>query len=206
MPKEQSKKNVWLIPVCILAAVALIAALVFASSAERKSIVKNTLSTFYQALYIESDFDAMTQCLAEESRSGFEAVMSMAGITPGFYRNYAQDAVAEVGQDFTIDVRLKELSEYGTADVATLQKTFPNTEKAVLARYEIVFISQKGFGERLYQRNDSCDGGQPLVYDHLPHASHRREYVHQQRITVRFSSGLHWAAFSIAKINGFIST
>ena len=70
--------------------------------------------------------------------------MSMAGITPGFYRNYAQDAVAEVGQDFTIDVRLKELSEYGTADVATLQKTFPNTEKAVLARYEIVFISQKG--------------------------------------------------------------
>ena len=86
----------------------------------------------------------MTQCLAEESRSGFEAVMSMAGITPGFYRNYAQDAVAEVGQDFTIDVRLKELSEYGTADVATLQKTFPNTEKAVLARYEIVFISQKG--------------------------------------------------------------
>lgn len=144
MPKEQSKKNVWLIPVCILAEVALIAALVFASSAERKSIVKNTLSTFYQALYIESDFDAMTQCLAEESRSGFEAVMSMAGITPGFYRNYAQDAVAEVGQDFTIDVRLKELSEYGTADVATLQKTFPNTEKAVLARYEIVFISQKG--------------------------------------------------------------
>ena len=106
--------------------------------------IKNTLSTFYQALYIESDFDAMTQCLAEESRSGFEAVMSMAGITPGFYRNYAQDAVAEVGQDFTIDVRLKELSEYGTADVATLQKTFPNTEKAVLARYEIVFISQKG--------------------------------------------------------------
>ena len=54
MPKEQSKKNVWLIPVCILAAVALIAALVFASSAERKSIVKNTLSTFYQALYIEA--------------------------------------------------------------------------------------------------------------------------------------------------------
>ena len=146
MPKEQSKskKKVWLIPVCILAAVALIAALVFASSAERKSIVKNTLSTFYQALYIESDLDAMTQCLAEESRSGFEAVMSMAGITPGFYRNYARDAVAEVGQDFTIDVRLKELSEYGTADVATLQKTFPNTEKAVLARYEIVFISQKG--------------------------------------------------------------
>ena len=47
MPKEQSKKNVWLIPVCILAAVALIAALVFASSAERKSIVKNTLSTFF---------------------------------------------------------------------------------------------------------------------------------------------------------------
>ena len=145
MPKEQSKKNVWLIPVCILAAVALIAALVFASSAERKSIVKNTLSTFYQALYIESDFDAMTQCLAEESRSGFEAVMSMAGITPGFYRNYAQDAVAEVGQDFTIDVRLKELSEYGTADVATLQKPSPTLKRQYLRVMKSSLSPKKGW-------------------------------------------------------------
>lgn len=65
---KKNRKNIWLVPVCILAAVALIAGLAFAASAERRAVVQKTLSAFYNALYIESDLDAMTQCLAEEAR------------------------------------------------------------------------------------------------------------------------------------------
>lgn len=141
---KKSRKNIWLVPVCILAAVALIAGLAFAASAERKAVVQKTLSAFYNALYIESDLDAMTQCLAEEAREDFQAVMSMGGVSPAFFRNYAQDAILEVGEGFTTTVRLTELSEYGVSEVAMIRQTFPKTEKAVHAKYEIVFTASDG--------------------------------------------------------------
>ena len=147
MPKEQktsSKKRIWLIPVCILAAVALIAAIVLAAKAERKAVLTKTLTTFYDALYIESDLDAMKACIVEDAREDFESVMSMGGITPGYYRNYVQDALLEIGTEFTIGVRITSLSEYGTSDIAKIQQTFPDTEKAVRAEYEIIFTDTNG--------------------------------------------------------------
>lgn len=147
MPNEQktsSKKRIWLIPVCILAAVALIAAIVLAAKAERKAVLIKTLTTFYDALYIESDLDAMKACIAEDAREDFESVMSMGGITPGYYRNYVQDALLEIGTEFIIGVRITSLSEYGTSDIAKIQQTFPDTEKAVRAEYEIIFTDTNG--------------------------------------------------------------
>lgn len=141
---KKNRKNIWLVPVCILAAVALIAGLAFAASAERKAVVQKTLSAFYNALYIESDLDAMTQCLAEEAREDFQTVMSMGGISPAFFRNYAQEAILKVGEGFTTAVRLTELSEYGVSEVAMIRQTFPNADKAARAKYEIVFTASDG--------------------------------------------------------------
>lgn len=144
MQKKQNTggKNAVIALGCILAAAALIAALVFASAAERKAVVKKTLNTFYNALYVESDLTKMSQCLAEESRADFETVMTMAGINTGFYRNYVQDAILELGENFSVNVRITEFSEYGAAELTTLRGTFPNAEGAALAKYEIVFTSQ----------------------------------------------------------------
>ena len=75
--QKTSKKSLWLIPLCILAAVALIAGLVFASSAERKVVITKTLNTFYNALYVDSDWDALVGCIAEAKRDIFESAMSM---------------------------------------------------------------------------------------------------------------------------------
>ena len=147
--QKTSKKNLWLIPLCILAAVALIAALVFASSAERKAVITKTLNTFYNALYVDSDWDALVGCIAEAKRDNFESAMSMGGVMPSFFFNYKQEAVLTLGEGFSVSVRLNELTEYGASEAAALQENFPGTEKAALAKYEIIFTTAQG-DEQVY--------------------------------------------------------
>ncbi len=164
----QKKKKNWLIPLCILASAALIAGIVLLSNAERKNIVISTLETFYTALYVDGDWEALNQCMAPDARADFESVMTMGGVNVTFFRNYIQDAVQEIGEGFSVSVRLTELSEYGANELATIRRTFSNAEKALLAAYEIVFTAADG-EEHIYTNEMILiqEGGRWYMTSHL---------------------------------------
>lgn len=148
--KTENKKKVWLIPVCILLAAALIALIVFADSAEEKARITKTLNTFYNAFYVDSNYEEAKSCLAADVRGDFETVMCMGSDTPTTFNGYRGDAVMELGSEtFTVDVRMTNIEECIVEELMALQRTYAGTKKAVITNYEIVFTLESG-EEKVY--------------------------------------------------------
>ncbi len=143
--ENTNKKKFWLIPVCILLAAAFLVLVAFAAKAEEKALIKKRLETFYDAMYVSFNYEGAKNCLASDMRKDFEAVMCMGGDTPIAFASYHNDAVVTLESNtFTVKVRINEIEESTMQDLAALQKSFPGTEKAVIARYDVIFVLENG--------------------------------------------------------------
>lgn len=83
---------------------ALIAGIILWRSLTRSAGVRQALSGFYEALYVEADLSLSAEHLAQERRADFVAALTMGGANEEFYRDYNARAVALYGEDVTIRV------------------------------------------------------------------------------------------------------
>jgi len=151
--ENTNKKKIWLIPVCILLAAAFIVLIAFAAAAEEKALIRKRIQTFYDATYVAFDYEAAKNSLAEDVREDFDSVMSMGGMVSSMFDTYRNEAIVELESDtFTVEVRMKSIEDCDVRDIAALQASFPGTEKAVLAEYDVVFILETG-EEKAYSRD-----------------------------------------------------
>lgn len=149
--ENTNKKKIWLIPACILLAVAFLVLVAVLDGAEEKSLIEKKLQKFYSSVYVDFDYEGATNCLASDVRKDFQSVMCMGTDTPIAFDTYRNEAIVELENNtFSVEVRLNEIEDGTVSDLAGLQNTYPGTEKAVIAHYDVVFIP---------------DGGEEKAYD-----------------------------------------
>lgn len=142
---EKPSKFVILIPVILLALVALAAflLLVLPSLGGEQSNPQKLMQKYYQNLYA-GDIRKLPECLPEELREAFEQVSTMGGASSSIYLSYRQQMEEEIGGNIQVKVELTGNENAGSEKLNSTQKDFSGATTVNLVEFDVVLTGDTG--------------------------------------------------------------
>jgi len=136
--KNPYKNIVIIITVVLIIIVSLI--IVFTRSINTP---EDTLSEFYNAVYVSSNLEDMESCLVESYRYYFEQAVTMAGMEPLYYQTYRDESVKLYNKNFHITIKVTDQEYVNEAQLSKLRQKYGQFSAAQNVTYDITFLGEK---------------------------------------------------------------
>lgn len=136
---KNSIKNMGIILTIVMGIIVFISIVVTSFSNKPE----DTLSDFYNAIYVSSNLEDMQSCLVKGYRYYFVQAVTMAGMEPDFYKNYRVQAVKLYSDKFKVSVKITDKKNINEAQLSKLKQKFGLFSASQNVTYDITFSGEK---------------------------------------------------------------